>query len=240
MKRSVFFFLCLSFALASPGARAGDEDVKEEKKAVEAKTPEDTALPQEEEEPELSVSKEPEKPIPVPEEAAPAPKKQRKMAKQRGPDDNIDYSGLLGRVNAFDPPRGVLPPALGFRGYRPNMIALGVGDRTPGYGAMLEYSWNRVGAGIYGSYLNHKGGDRLAASSAFAGLYVLYRWLPFDISPYILVGGELGSETDEVLGGTTGLGMEARLVDGITLLLGWTYHSTVRRGYFGGALGWSF
>ncbi|MGG2334415.1 hypothetical protein, partial [Salmonella enterica] len=61
-------------------------------------------------------------------------------------DENIDYSRLDDGVEALDPGRGVLAPALGFRGYRPNMVAVGGGDRVPGFGGIIEYSWNRIGA----------------------------------------------------------------------------------------------
>lgn len=120
------------------------------------------------------------------------------------------------------------------------MIAASYGDRTPGYGAMVEYSWNRLGIGVYYSYLNQKDSDLYSFVQTFGGLYMLYRWLPFKFSPYILGGLELGSKTAEKFGGTVGLGIEAQVYYGWTLLLGYTYHSTARKGYLGGGIGWAF
>jgi hypothetical protein len=222
-------------------AKAGDEDVKQPKKAVEQKTPEDTALPKEAEAPEASIGAEEEK-TPDFEEAQPK-KPSPKAAKARkrfDPDENVDYSKIIDLVEAADPPDGVLPPALGFRGYMPNMVALGAGDRTPGFGLLLEYSWNRIGFGLFASRLNAGGDDRSADAKGFGGLYGMYRWLPFDFSPYIHLGLEFGSQTQDTFGGLTGAGVEARIYRGVTLLVGWTYHSVDHQGYLGGALGWSF
>ncbi len=238
--------LLAALCLAAP-ARAGDEDVKqEEKQAAEQKAPEDTAIPKEAEAPDLSMDngEEPAPPTPTPvvQESAPAatPAPRKRQAKAKDLDENVDYSRLLNRVNPTDPSRGVLPPAQGFRGYRSNMVAVGAGDRTPGFGAIVEYNWNRIGLGGFASYLNTSGQDAKAAAFGFAGAYGLYRWLPFDISPYFLMGVELGSQTDETLGGLTGGGVEARIYSGWTALLGWTFHSTAHRGFWGGAFGWSF
>ncbi len=229
--------------LLSVAARAGDEDAKTSKKAVEQKAPEDTALPAEAESPDLSVGDnvEPQAPIPELTVETPAPvAPPRAVRKNWDPDANVDYSRLLGSVSAVEKQRGVLPPALGFRGYRPNMIAVGYGDRTPGYGVMVEYSWNRIAMGVFASYMplnfREPGGD----ANGFGGIYGLYRWLPFDVSPFFLMGVEAGSFSDEVVGGMAGLGVEARIYSGWTALVGWTHHSTMRRGYLGGAFGWSF
>jgi hypothetical protein len=251
----------LGVALATQ-ARAGDEDMPEPKKPVEEKIPEDKPIPKEPEEPEMTTGPEPTpdfeevkpkgKP-PVDEEAGmpevpkepeelepPTPRPHRPVTVYE-PDKNIDYSRLLDSVETLDPGRGVLAPALGFRGYRPSMIAVGYGDRTPGYGGMVEYSWNRIGAGVAWSY--HSGNvqtDPNAVNSSLLGLYGLYRWLPFDMSPYFLLGIEGGWQTDEFFGGQLGGGVEWRIYSGWTLLLGWTFHSTMHNGYMGGAIGWSF
>jgi hypothetical protein len=164
----------------------------------------------------------------------------RKPAPPYDGDRNIDYSRLDDTVEAVEAGRGVLPPAVGFRGYRPNMIAVGGGDRVPGFGGMVEYSWNRIGAGLLASYHSEKGQDRTVQGFGVFGAYGLYRWLPFDMSPYFLLGLEAGDQTDEPFGGMLGLGAEARIYSGWTLLIGWTYHSVMERGYFGGAIGWSF
>lgn len=172
-------------------------------------------------------------------EARPAPPP-RKPAPPFDADRNIDYTRLDDTVEPLEAGRGVLAPALGFRGYRPNMVAVGGGDRVPGFGGMVEYNWNRIGAGILGSYKSEKGQDATVQGFGIFGLYGLYRWLPFDVSPYILLGLEAGDLTDESTGGMLGLGVEARIYSGWTVLVGWTYHSVMERGYFGGALGWSF
>lgn len=235
-------FLSLGILLlAVPPARAGDEDVAPPEKKVEQKTPEDTALPKDVDAPEMSVGEEPEAAPDYQEiEAAKPAPPPRKAWQRHRPDDNIDYSRLLDTIETSDAGRGVLPPALGFRGYRPSMIAVGMDDRTPGFGGMIEYNWNRVGAGICASYRSTKGQDPKVAAYGIAGVYGLYRWLPFDMSPYFLLGLEAGSATDESTGGMLGLGIETRIYSGWTGLLGWTFHSTIHHGFLGGAIGWSF
>lgn len=231
-------FLCLT----PRAAFAGGEEGKDKKAKQEQKAPVDTELPKEPETIDPSISEAPE-PSPTFEEPEPppaAPVRKRQVYVEKDPDENIDYSRLLDLVEAAEAPRGVLPPALGFRGYRPSMVAVGGGDRVPGFGAMVEYSWNRIGWGVFASYRNTKGEDRKVAAYGIAGTYGLYRWLPWDVSPYFLMGVEAGNETDEPIGGMVGLGVEARILSGWTVLIGWTHHSTVRRGFFGGALGWSF
>jgi hypothetical protein len=221
---------------------AGGEEGKDKKPKQEQKAPEDTELPIEPEtiDPSLTEAQEPPPVFEEVEEVPPKPKKARAVYLEKDLDENIDYSRLIDLVETAEAPRGVLPPALGFRGYRPSMVAVGGGDRVPGFGAMVEYSWNRIGWGVFASYRNAKGQDLFVESYGIMGTYGLYRWLPWDVSPYFLMGLEVGNQTAEVLGGLTGLGVEARIFSGWTLLLGWTHHSTVRRGFFGGALGWSF
>jgi hypothetical protein len=229
--------------LNSTAAIAGDEDQKEEKKPSPAPEPEAPPAPNEPEAPDLSLGEQP-GPQFEEEPKAAAPAAPRKARRKRGapyePDKNIDYSEILGRVEVEPLSKGVLPPALGFRGYRPSMMALGFGDRTPGIGAMVEYSWNRVGAGAYYSYLNLPDDDLRSEGQGFGGLYALYRWLPFNISPYFLLGVEFASQTPDAFGGTAGIGVEARIFYGWTALFGYTYHSTAKRGFLGGAFGWSF
>ncbi len=225
---------------AASGAWAGDEDKKapEEKKQPVEQLP--APEPEEPEAPDMTLGEEPE--VQAPEFPTPGKSKAKgkKPKKKKSPDENIDYSEILGMAEFLELKRGVLPPALGTRGYRPNLIALGYGDRTPGFGAMVEYSWNRLSAGIFYSYRNLKDYDRFNRSQSFTGLYGLYRWLPFALSPYLLLGLELGNKTPVAFGGMAGLGIEARIYNGWTALLGYTYHSTARKGFFGGAFGWSF
>ena len=231
------------FSFAGP-AVAGGEEGRQEKKKVEQKAPEDTALPRETEAPGMSIGSE-EPPSPDYEEVTPSrpspTRTPRRSYKAHGPDDNILYTEIIDRVvGGSGRDDGVLPMALGFRGYRPNMIALGTGDRVPGFGGLVEYYWNRIGAGIFASRLPAGPEDPQATAYGFLGTYGIYRWLPFDMSPYFLMGVELGSETDETLGGLAGLGVETRVFTGWTLFFGWTFHSTVHRGFLGGGVGWSF
>jgi hypothetical protein len=246
-RKSCSFLLALTLLVGgvsrAPVARAGDEDVKQEKKVVEPVEPEPTPAPAAPDAPDLSVGEEPspvftDAPSDLP---APAPAPAKSVTyKPWDPDLNLDYSELMGRVEEAEEGRGVLPPALGFRGYMPNMIAVGAGDRTPGYGALLEYSRNRLGFGGYYSYRPLQGEDLISYSQSFLGVYGMYRWLPFDISPLFLLGLEVSSKANNTFGGIAGFGLDARIYSGWTAYLGYTYHSTVQRGFFGGGFGWSF
>lgn len=221
-------------------ALAGNEDQKEENKPKPPPEPEAPPAPTEPEAPDLSLGdnagpqfKEEEAP-----QAAPAKPKRKRTPWD--PDKNMDYSEALGKVEPEPLSRGVLAPALGFRGYRPNMIAIGYFDRTPGVGGIIEYSWNRLGLGGYYSYRDLPDDNQQSIGQSFGGAYLLYRWLPFNVSPYFLLGLEIASQTPEKFGGTAGLGVEARIYYGWTALLGYTYHTTAKEGFLGGAFGWSF
>ena len=225
-------------------AHAGDEDVKKEKVKAEPQEPEPPPPPPINEAPDLTLGDD-EEPQPSFETSTPPPAQPRRAVRERkpwDPDRNIDYSELMARVESTDPGRGVLQPAQGFRGYRPSMIALSAYDRTPGFGGLIEYSWNRIGVGVYYSYLSEvtRNANTKILSQSFVGMYGLYRWLPFDLSPLFLAGLEAGINTNEAYGGIVGAGFDLRFYYGWTLLLGYTYHSTVHRGYWGGGLGWSF
>jgi hypothetical protein len=230
--------LVLGVLLFLPAAHAGDEDVREEKKKAEQAIPGDTALPKDVEAPEMSTGDNPEAAPDFEEpQGPPLPKKE---ARVEDPDANIDYSRLLEGVETSELKRGVLPPAMGFRGYRPSMIAAGVGDRVPGVGGMVEFSWDRIAAGVLGSYHYNFGQNPYVTGYAIGGLYGLYRWLPFDVSPYFLLGIEAGYNTLDPIGGMLGAGIETRIYSGWTFLFGWTFHSTMHNGFLGGAIGWSF
>jgi hypothetical protein len=228
---------------APPPAADNESDKNpdfEEIKPKAAEVPAEEAKKTAEETPKMVETEDAELPPPVKRLEALPPPVPRKPAPPYDGDRNIDYSRLDDTVEASEVGRGVLPPALGFRGYRPNMIAVGGGDRVPGFGGIVEYSWNRIGAGLIASYHSEKGQDRTVQGFGVFGAYGLYRWLPFDMSPYFLLGLEAGAQTNEPFGGMLGLGAEARIYSGWTLLIGWTYHSVMERGYFGGAIGWSF
>jgi hypothetical protein len=226
-----FFLASISFA--------GDEDVKpkEEKKEVVEQAPAEE--PEAPEAPNMSLGEEPEPEGPSFPSDRPKKQTKKKMV-MKSPDENLDYSEILDFVDPLELKKGVLPPALGARGYRPNLVAGSYGDRTPGYGGILEYSWNRLSAGVFYAYRNVTDYDRFSYSQSFVGFYGLYRWLPFSVSPYILLGLEFGKATPVGFGGMAGLGLETRIYSGWTVLLGYTYHSTARKGFFGGAFGWSF
>lgn len=238
---SLWLVVGLVGIFSSVQAWSGDEDTKpaeQPKEVVEQPQAPEPELP---EAPEMTLGEEPEPLSPqFPVDTANTKKKKKDRKTRKSPDENLDYSELMGMADPLELKRGVLPPALGTRGYRPNLVAASYGDRTPGYGVLVEYSWNRLSAGVFYSYRNLKDYDRFNRSQSFTGLYGLYRWLPFQISPYLLLGLELGDKTPVGFGGMAGLGLEARIYNGWTALLGYTYHSTARKGFFGGAFGWSF
>ena len=239
-----WFLILLLIGASAPSSFAGDEDVKKAETKKEMAEPVPAPLPPEPEAPPPALGEEetvgPEFKEP-PEVEVPAPAAPVKKARVRkDPDLNLDYSELLSFVTPLELGEGVLPPSLGTRGYRPNLLAATYGEKTAGYGLTAEYSFNRLAMGAYYSYRPLTDYDRKAESQSFVGGYLLYRWLPFDFSPYFSGGLEIGTATRESFGGTAGVGMEARIYSGWTLLLGWSYHSTVRKGFFGGGLGWGF
>lgn len=247
-KKILIFAIALGFGCAvSQVVIAGDEDKKEEAAAAAPKEPNpdvpaaETPAAEPETSPDMSLGED--KGPEFSETAAPVvDKKTKKKAntQRKDLDMNVDYSEVMGRVDPLSLPKGVLPPALGFRGYRPNMLALGISDRTPGVGGIVEYSFNRIGVGVYLSARKVPDVNTGSKTQSFFGAYGLYRWLPFDTSPYILMGLESAQQTEEDTGGIAGAGVETRVYDGWTVLLGYTYHSTVHKGFFGGSLGWSF
>lgn len=152
-----------------------------------------------------------------------------------GPDKNMNYADVYSKIELESLPKAVAGPALGTRGYRPNLVGTGYGERTPGVGAFLEYSFNRVGMGINYSYKFSK-----EKSQAFLGAFATYRFLPFDVSPYMLLGGGTVSHEGESFGAQVGAGLEARIYYGLTLIAGYGYFSAVKRGFAGGAVAWGF
>lgn len=241
---SISFLLVTLLVAASvlpPAGQAGDEDAKKEKVAAPPVEPEPSELPTAPDAPDLSVGEEP---TPAFRDTTDAsltpPAAARPTRKPWDPDANVDYTDLLSRVLPLEADRGVLPPSLGFRGYLPNMVAASIGDRTPGYGAIIEYNRNRIGFGAFYSYRDLRDDDQQSYSQSYAGIYGLYRWLPFSISPLFLIGLETSSRNRTPFGGLAGLGMDVRIYSGWTALLGYTYHSTARRGFLGGGMGWSF
>lgn len=235
--RILFLASLLAFGCAvSISAHAGDEDVKQEAPKP-APIPEADA-PQVEPEPDVPD-------LSTGEEKGPDFQENLEMGKKPSKtpwslDDNIDYSELSPELEGAFDARGVLPPALGFRGYRPNMLAIGYGDRMPGWGGLMEFSWNRLGLGVYYSHRRLPTVDGLRRSQDYVGAYGLYRWLPWSFSPYFLIGVEGATNTQDQIGGLAGIGTEVEVYQGWTLLFGYTYHSTAHLGFLGGAFGWSF
>jgi hypothetical protein len=237
--------------LTAPLARAGDEGMRPKAKKIDIK--EEATPPAAVEEP-VQVNPEPAVgEAPVEEQAPVARPRTRRVVRQSvmpvpkpapkwrntDPDENMDYSRIEGMVRKGGLPEGVLPPALGARGYRSTVFALGAGDRTPGLGLFLEHSFDRLGFGIAASYLPLYQ-DTRAQSYAFYNLYSFYRWLPYSMSPYLHAGVEYGMGTPEQVGLIGGVGIDMKLVVGITFYVGYTFHSVAQKGYAGGALGWAF
>jgi opacity protein-like surface antigen len=154
---------------------------------------------------------------------------------KEGKDKNLDFSSIYAGVDLDALPKQVLAPALGTRGYRPNLIALNYGERTPGGGLIVEYNHNRIGYGLSSSWRRV---DR--QNQYFNNAYVIYRMLPFRTSPYFLSGAGIvsGSTTDTGL--LIGAGVEAQIYYGLTLLAGYTYYSSVERSFVGGGIAWGF
>ena len=158
-----------------------------------------------------------------------------------GPDKNMNYNDIFRKLELDVFPQQIEPLALGSRGYRPNLIAATYGDRTPGGGFLLEYSWNRISAGFSLSYRPNTEDDFLAYQKQyFYNFYGIYHWLPFASTPYFLVGYERATHTLNSQGGIVGIGIESIIYRGLTLLLGYTYHQTVKLGFMGGGVGWAF
>ena len=224
---------------------AGDEDKRAETPELERiviETPE-IPPPPPEPEPDVSIGEETlleQEPEIVPE----VPKVQSKPTPPRiqniDADNNMNYSEILSSIELESLPAEVRAPALGRRGYRPNLVAVGTGDRIPGYGFFMEYCWNRIGAGVSYSYRPLEPEDTRAKSQSFLNIYSYYQWLPFSITPYFLVGIEKAMPSEQSIGGMAGVGMEAQIYRGWTMLLGYTYHSAVHKGFMGGSFGWAF
>lgn len=241
------YALLLVLLLAAVPVWAGDEDVKEETlKHERIKNEEAAPEPEVEEaapEPSVTVQEPIPAPEPVPQPPAQKPVPPRVAAPPRpniGPDDNLDFREILSNIQSEELPMGVRQLALGTRGYRPNLVAFGVGDRTPGIGLMAEYNWNRIGVGVAYSYRSLKGDDAYAHSQSFVNAYGYYHWLPFWITPYFLIGVEKALPSEQSIGGLAGVGVETQIYRGWTALLGYTYHSAVHRGFMGGSFGWAF
>ena len=222
-------------------AYAGDEDEAQAKAAkVKPQRVEEAPPSPKEAGPDFSLGTESSPEFKINSDVAPTPKVVKGKRRAKNLDSNLDYSEILGGIDAFSLGNGVMPPAQGFRGYRPCMIAISAGDRTPGFGGLIEFSWNRIGSGIYASARPILADDGSRTFQDFFGVYGLYRWLPFEVSPYILLGLEGAYNTPLSYGGTAGVGIEARIYYGWTILFGYTYHSAVSLGFLGGAVGWSF
>jgi opacity protein-like surface antigen len=154
----------------------------------------------------------------------------------KGPDRNMNYTGVYKGQSLEPLPASVRKPALGARGYRPNLVGVGYGERTPGFGGFLEYNFNRLGMGLAASLRKEEDGD----FGNFISLYANYIWLPTDISPYILMGGGYAQRADNNVGFLTGIGLAAQVYEGLTLNMGYTHFTSMRKGFWGGSAGWAF
>ncbi len=230
----------LALGVGMPRAWAGSEDRKQRQETPPPAEvpPPPPVVPDDSPDPTLEAAPEEKAEAPV---SAPRPKRRpppRAMGSM-DPDENINWQRVTDWVKRGGIPDLVAPPALGVRGYRSNMIGVGVGDRTPGYGAFVEYSWNRIGFGMAASY-KPLTRDRRADSYGFWSVYFNYRWLPWDISPYLHGGPQFGTGTPHSFGLMGGAGIDARIYYGLTLQFGYTFHSIAEKGWMGGALGWAF
>lgn len=162
-------------------------------------------------------------------------------------DENIDYSKLLQKIELEELPKGYRHHYLGSEGYRPSTIALSVGGRTPGVGAMLDYSWNRLGFGLSASYRSVVGFRQEVNDSSVRGqgqqfynTYLFYNIISYPVSPYAIVGLEYAIGTEQSFQVIAGLGVEARIYYGLTLFLEYVRHETDKNSFPGFALGWAF
>jgi hypothetical protein len=170
-----------------------------------------------------------------------------KSKKQNPYDENIDYGKLIRNIELNEQPKGYRHHALGSEGYRPNTLAVGGGGRIPGVGAIFDYSWNRVGAGVSASYRPNSGFSTelndptvRGTGQTFANIWVHYNWIPFKVSPYFLVGLEYATNAPSSMNVMGGLGIEARFWTYVTLFVEYVRHETTKEGYPGGAIGIAF
>lgn len=162
-------------------------------------------------------------------------------------DENIEYNRVLRRLEMQELPKGYRHHALGTEGYRPNTIAIGTGGRIPGIGVLFDYSWNRVGVGVSFSYRPEHSFSRIKNDpdvakygQTFGNVWIHYNWIPFPVSPYVLVGVEVADKTQSRFNAIGGIGIEARFWRAATLFVEYVRHETAKEGFPGAALGWAF
>ncbi|NUM88680.1 MAG: hypothetical protein HUU37_05710, partial [Bdellovibrionales bacterium] len=165
----------LAWGAGAPLAQAGSEDrkLRQETPPPAEEPPPPPAEPDDSPNPALEETKK-ETETPRPHVSPPPPAKKRPPMGSTDPDENVNWQQTVGWVKRGGLPDIVAPPALGVRGYRSNLVAMGVGDRTPGYGVLAEYSWNRLGFGLAASYKSLSR-DRRADSYGFWSAYLNYR-----------------------------------------------------------------
>ena len=151
----------------------------------------------------------------------------------------MDYAEISHELSKDqEPQKQYYPPHLGAKGYRSSSVLLGIGDKTPGYGILTEYNFNRAGIGASLSWLPVR--QYREKGQYFFNLYGTYYVLPFVATPYILAGIGFGGNTLYTVGPVGGAGLELMLYRGFVLSVGYTYHGTVRRGYPGVSVGVAF
>lgn len=162
-------------------------------------------------------------------------------------DENIEYDSLLRKVELEELPKGYRHHYLGAEGYRPSTVALSVGGRTPGIGVSFDYSWNRLGFGGSASYRSVVGfrteledETQRGTGQQFFNVYMFYNIISYPVSPYVIVGLEYATRTEEAFQVMAGLGVEARIYYGLTLFLEYVRHETDKSEFPGIALGWAF
>lgn len=166
-----------------------------------------------------------------------------------GLDKNMDYGEVYRHTELEALPKPIQQEALGTRAYRPSLVAVGYGERVPGYGIFGEFSFNRIALGIASSLQDLDAGKQSNTSvldkfstriRSFNSLYASYRWIPMAVSPYILFGVGLVNKSDTNIGVLSGLGIEAEVYYGLNFIIGYTYFTAVKKGYAGGSLAWAF
>lgn len=179
--------------------------------------------------------------------AEPATSSAPKQKRHGHKDENIDYGKALRGIQMEERPKPYRHHYLGAEGWRPSTLSLSVGGRTPGYGGFFDYSWNRVGIGVSGSYrpverfvVIRQGEEYTTNGQIFANAWIHYNLIPYPVSPYVLGGLEFADGAETTFAPIAGIGVEARLHYGITFFVEYVRHETVKKGFAGAALGVAF
>ena len=165
------------------------------------------------------------------------------------PKDKLDHRNFIEEADITELPEAYRAPYKGVQTVRPSKFGIMGGGRAPGIGFLFDYSFDRLGIGASASYRSFYGlikevenTDLLGSGQAFWNLYAFYHFVPFNFSPYAILGIELGEKTKHAFSVMFGIGMEIRVFtySGWTVLLEYVYHKADEKAYPGIALGYSF